>query len=86
MAINSDIETIQSDLDALKRDLSSLMSHLKIGLTEGLGGEATRLAGVVSEQSDRSLKAMQGQVRQQPLLYLAGAFVIGFLGSRVLLR
>ena len=86
MATTPDLETIQSDLDALKRDLAALMTHLKIGLTEGVGGEASRLASVMCEQGDRSVKAVQRQVQEQPLLFLAGAFAVGFLGARVLIR
>ena len=86
MATSPDLETIQSDLESLKRDLAALMNHLKIGLTEGVGAEASRLGGLMCEQGDRSLKAVQRQVQEQPLLFLAGAFAVGFLGSRVLLR
>jgi hypothetical protein len=82
VATSPDLETIQSDLESLKRDLAALMSHLKIGLTEGVGAEASRLGGLMCEQG----KAVQRQVREQPLLFLAGAFAVGFLGSRVLLR
>ena len=86
MSDSPDLATIQSDLEALKRDLGALMSHLKIGLTDGVGSEASRFAGMVCEQTDRSTKAMQRQVQEQPLLFLAGAFAVGFLGARVLFR
>jgi hypothetical protein len=82
VALSPDLETIQSDLESLKRDLATLMNHLK----SGAGTEASRLSGLMCEQGDRSLKAVQQQVREQPLLYLAGAFAVGFLGSRIFLR
>ena len=93
MAISPDLETIQADLDLLKRDLAALLGHLKIGAEDRIGGaaeqvgnEANRLYGMVSDQGDRSVKAIQRQMEEQPLLFLLGAFAVGFLGGRVFSR
>ena len=93
MATSPDLETIQADLESLKRDLAALMSHLKSGAQDRIGGaanqvgdEATRLYGIMAEQGDRSMKALQRQVQEQPLLFLLGAFAVGYLGGRVATR
>jgi hypothetical protein len=86
MATSPNLETIQADLDSLKRDLIALANHVKSGVTERVGDEASRLSGLLSEQGARSVEAVQRQLQEKPLLYVHGAFAVGFLGGRVLSR
>lgn len=87
MADTPDFDTIKADLDSLKRDFAALISHLKIGdrigdAAEQVGGEAARVYGMMSDHGDRSVKAVQRQMQEQPVLFLLGVFAVGFLSGR----
>jgi hypothetical protein len=94
---NSDLEAIMNDIAALKRDFGALAEHLKTGAVDGASGaardaaarvsdEARRLYGNLAEQGQYSVKALGRHVEEKPVMSLLIAFVLGLIGSRMLLR
>jgi ElaB/YqjD/DUF883 family membrane-anchored ribosome-binding protein len=91
-----DFQAIATDIGALKRDLSTLLqtirenaindvAHAK-GMVGHLGEEAMQGCHAVAAQGERAIKAVGHQVEERPLMSLALAFAVGFLGSRLLSR
>jgi hypothetical protein len=93
-ATNSpDLATLQADLAALKRDVGDLVAHLKSGAAAsvqgaaaGLEDSAGKLFRSITDEGERSMKAVGQKVEEQPLMALLIAFGIGYLGGRVLSR
>ena len=88
-----DLATLQSELTALKRDVASLVEHLTAGASKAAQGAAEqiddgarRLYRNVTENGDRSIKAIGAQVEAQPLAALLIAIGFGYLGGRLLTR
>ena len=90
---NADLAALQADLAALKRDVADLMTHLKSNAsstvqdaTEKLGDGATKIMRSLSDEGERSMKAVGQKIEEQPLLALLIAFGVGYLGGRTLGR
>ncbi len=89
----ADLDTLADDIQSLKGDFSALLAHIKEnavsganGATSALGDEAQRLYDELAVKGKRSAKALGRQVEEQPILSLAIAFGIGFIGGRFLSR
>lgn len=90
---NPDLAALQADLAALKRDVGDLMAHLKAtaaasvqGATASLEDGASKLLRSITDEGERSMKAIGQKVEDQPVMALLIAFGIGYLGGRVLPR
>ncbi len=88
-----DLSSLESDIAALKRDVASLIGHLKVGVTdsaqtaaEQIGGGSTRLYDLAIEESSKAAKVVASRVGEQPLMCLAIALGLGFVGGRLLVR
>ena len=90
-------DTIVDDLGALKRDLGRLMDQMKSGAIDGasetaqnllsqLNERASDLYENMSDQGERSVKALTRQVEERPITSLLVAFGIGLIASRLLSR
>jgi ElaB/YqjD/DUF883 family membrane-anchored ribosome-binding protein len=84
---------LQADVAALKQDLTSLVTHLKTGATNGAqqaAGQIDEQAQLayrkISDQGERSIKAISKQIEDQPLMSLLVMLGIGFIGGRLLAR
>jgi hypothetical protein len=89
----SDLDTILGDIASLKRDLAALATHLRqsakgsiSGATGQLGEEAARAYENLAAEGQRSAKIVAAHVEEKPLLWLLGAFAVGFVGGRILSR
>jgi hypothetical protein len=87
------IDKIVDDIAALRRDISALTGHLKSSAVTGaseaideLGGKAKQVYGNLADQGGRTAKALGDQVKEQPLLSLLAAFLVGLVSSRFLSR
>jgi ElaB/YqjD/DUF883 family membrane-anchored ribosome-binding protein len=78
----SDIATILDDVNELKRDFAMVLDRLK----QQAVSTADDAAEMLTEQGQRSIKAVRDHVEEQPLLSLAIAFSVGFIGGRFLSR
>jgi ElaB/YqjD/DUF883 family membrane-anchored ribosome-binding protein len=90
-------DTIADDLATLKRDFARLMDQMKTGAIDGasetaqnlleqLNERASELYESMSDQGERSVKAITRQVEERPITSLLVAFGIGMLVSRLLSR
>ena len=87
------LDLYREDLDALKRDVASLVEHIKDQATntvQNAAGEVDRRVRNLGQQaeagSDRSTKAFNLFVQNQPLVALTIAAAIGYVGARLLRR
>jgi ElaB/YqjD/DUF883 family membrane-anchored ribosome-binding protein len=86
----SDINAIAADVERLKKDLAKAMAHLKnasinsaTNLADNVSDEASALYDVMARKSQRTAKALEKQVEEQPLTSLLVAFAAGFFISRM---
>ena len=93
MNANSDIELFREDLLALKRDVASLIEHMRGGATntvqDAAGQIIQRVRSLRQEagaQGDRSAKALNLFIENQPVAALSIAIAVGYVGARVLQR
>ena len=93
MKVEPDLAVFREDLDALKRDVTNLIEHVKGSATDTVqsaAGEVDRRVRSLSQRAgaegDRSAKALQLFVQNQPLVALTIAVGIGYVGARVLRR
>ena len=91
--VEPELALFREDLDALKRDVASLIEHMKGGATntvQNAAGEVERRVISLRQQAgaegDRSVKALQLFVQNQPIVALTIAVGIGYAGARVLRR
>jgi ElaB/YqjD/DUF883 family membrane-anchored ribosome-binding protein len=93
MNADSDIELFREDLLALKRDVASLIEHIKGGATNTVQDAADQIKQRVCSlrqeagaQGDRSAKAINLFIENQPIAALSIAVAVGYIGARVLRR
>ena len=93
MNADPDLAVLGEDLAMLKRDVASLIEHLKGGATNSVQNAADQIErGVRSfrrqagAERERSAKAINLFVEQQPFVALMIAIGIGYIGARVLRR
>jgi ElaB/YqjD/DUF883 family membrane-anchored ribosome-binding protein len=90
---DTDISVLVDDIQSLKKDFAKLVNHVQRDAKNAAGQMADTLSDgaqglytTVADQGKRSAKALSAQVEEQPLLSIAIAFGIGFLGGRFLAR
>jgi ElaB/YqjD/DUF883 family membrane-anchored ribosome-binding protein len=94
---SASFETIVDDLGTLKRDIGRLMDQMKTGAVDGaseaaqnllnqLNERASDIYDNLSDQGERSVKAISRQVEERPITSLLVAFGVGMIVSRLLSR
>ncbi len=90
---HSDLTQLQDDVAALKRDLTGLIADMKKGAANGahrvakqVDDEATRLYRSLAAEGERSVKLIEQQIEEQPLVALLIALGLGYIGGRLLSR
>jgi len=85
----SDIEQLKQDLNSLKTDVANLVAHLTSSAASGVGAAVNRidqgtqtLYRHASVEGERAVRAVSGQVEQQPLVAVAIAMGLGYLSGR----
>jgi ElaB/YqjD/DUF883 family membrane-anchored ribosome-binding protein len=88
-----DLAMLRDDITALKRDVTSLMEHLRAGVTGSAQSAAAqvdegahRLCHNLAAEAERRAKALGRQVEEQPLTALLIALGVGYIGGRFLSR
>ncbi|HEY2890692.1 MAG TPA: hypothetical protein VGJ31_08685 [Dongiaceae bacterium] len=90
-------DTIVDDLGTLKRDIGRLMDQMKTGAVDGaseaaqnllnqLNERASDIYDNLSDQGERSVKAISRQVEERPITSLLVAFGVGMIVSRLMSR
>jgi ElaB/YqjD/DUF883 family membrane-anchored ribosome-binding protein len=89
--------TVVDDLGTLKRDIGRLVDQMKTGAVDGaseaaqnllnqLNERASDIYDNLSDQGERSVKAISRQVEERPITSLLVAFGVGMIVSRLLSR
>ena len=81
-ASTNHIDHISPDISAIKRDIASLRRDIA-GATSTMTSD---IAEQFTSRGGRAAKAISHQIEEQPLISLAIAFAVGFIGSKILLR
>ena len=92
----AEYDTLQQEISDLRRDFSTLLENLR-GRGDGvardaettirdLAGQAQRVYDDLSRSGRDSLSAVGKTIEERPLVSILIAFVLGFLGSRLLDR
>lgn len=91
--VEPDLAMFRDDLDALKRDVASLFDHMRDGAAstvQNVSGQVEQsvrsLRQRAGTEGDRSAKALNIFVQNQPWVALTIAAGIGYVGARVLQR
>jgi ElaB/YqjD/DUF883 family membrane-anchored ribosome-binding protein len=90
-------DTVVDDLGTLKRDIGRLVDQMKSGAVDGaseaaqnllnqLNERASDIYDNLSDQGERSVKAISRQVEERPITSLLVAFGVGMIVSRLLSR
>ena len=91
---NTDLAAIMNDIKSLKNDIAALAASLSTNaanatsdatrkVVDQIGDQASRAYENLSNQSQKSVKALKQQVEDQPIGTLLIAFALGFIGSRL---
>lgn len=91
-----DYDTLQHEITDLRRDFSTLLETLRgqgTGVAKDaestirdLANQAERIYTDLSRSSRDSLQAVGKSIEERPLVSILIAFVLGFIGSRLLDR
>jgi ElaB/YqjD/DUF883 family membrane-anchored ribosome-binding protein len=88
--LSKDVDAIKSDLDALRKDISSVVQTIKgtaksraDSEIEALQRRINQIASDVQASGRDSLRAVEGQIEEKPLVSVAVAFAIGLILGRV---
>jgi ElaB/YqjD/DUF883 family membrane-anchored ribosome-binding protein len=91
--IADDIPALRDDIAALQRDVSILIGHLRSSAATGAQSAAdqlqestTRAYRHIAAEGARSVKAMERQVEDRPLMAVLIAAGVGYIGGRLLSR
>jgi ElaB/YqjD/DUF883 family membrane-anchored ribosome-binding protein len=98
--LKKEIDTLKADLEAVRGDLGRILEkaketggrRLRDGAAKAgdeLGALRERLDALIEETGTRSedgLRRIEGQIRERPLVSLAGAFAIGLALGKLLDR
>ncbi|MEJ0048038.1 MAG: hypothetical protein WDN04_19395 [Rhodospirillales bacterium] len=89
----NDVSALRDDIASLQRDVGILLGHLKSGAASSARGaadqleeSATRTYRQIAAEGTRSMKAMERQVEDRPLLAVLIAAGVGYIGGRLLSR
>jgi ElaB/YqjD/DUF883 family membrane-anchored ribosome-binding protein len=88
--LNKDVDAIKADLDALRKDLSSVLETIKgtaksraESEIEALQRRINQIASDVQTSGRDSLRAVEGQIEEKPLVSVAIAFAVGLILGRM---
>lgn len=92
--VQPDAKALKDDIAALRRDFASLAETLRsaeVGqqLEQTLGdlaSEAKILYDRLSSQTKPVIENVEKAVEERPVIWIATAFILGFIGSRLLTR
>ena len=93
---HADYDTLQQEISDLRRDFATLLEGLR-GKGDGiakdaeetireLAGQAQRIYDDLSRTGRHSLDKVGRTIEERPLVSILVAFVLGFIGSRLLDR
>ncbi len=84
--LNKDVDAIKSDLDALRKDLASIVETVKgtaknraESEIDALQKRLNQIATDVQSSGRDSLRAVEGQIGDKPLVSVAVAFAVGLV-------
>lgn len=84
--LNKDVDAIKSDLDALRKDLSNALETIKGSARsraeseiDALQKRLNSIASDVQTTGRESLRAVEGQIGDKPLVSVAVAFAVGLM-------
>ena len=88
--LNKDVDAIKSDLDALRKDISSVVQTIKgtaknraESEIEALQKRINQIASDVQTSGRDSLRAVEGQIGEKPLVSVAIAFAVGLMVGKL---
>lgn len=92
--VQPETKALKDDIAALRRDFSSLAETLRSGeagrslerTLEDLSEEAKILYEKLSSQTKPVLDSVEKVVEERPVMWIAAAFLLGFIGSRLIDR
>lgn len=88
--LSKDVDAIKTDLDALRKDLASIVETVK-GTAKGraeseidaLQKRLNQIAADVQSSGRDSLRAVEGQIGDKPLVSVAVAFAVGLMFGKL---
>jgi ElaB/YqjD/DUF883 family membrane-anchored ribosome-binding protein len=89
--LNKDVDAIKSDLDALRKDLASVLETIKgtaksraESELDALQKRMNQIAADIQTSGRDSLRAVEGQIGEKPLVSVAVAFAVGLMLGKLL--
>jgi len=84
--LNKDVDAIKADLDALRKDFASVVETIKgtaksraESEIDALQKRINQIAADVQSSGRESLRAVEGQIGEKPLVSVAVAFAVGLI-------
>jgi ElaB/YqjD/DUF883 family membrane-anchored ribosome-binding protein len=84
--LSKDVDAIKADLDALRKDLANVVETLKgtaksraESEIDALQKRMNQIAADVQTTGRESLRAVEGQIGEKPLVSVAVAFAVGLM-------
>ena len=91
--LNKDVDAIKTDLDALRKDLASVLETIKgtarnraESELDALQKRLNQIATDVQASGRDSLRAVESQIGERPLVSIAVAFAVGLMLGKLLDR
>ena len=91
--LNEDVDAIKTDLDALRKDLASVLETIKgtaknraESELDALQKRLNQIASDVQASGRDSLRAVESQIGERPLVSIAVAFAVGLMLGKLLDR
>lgn len=88
--LKSDVDAIRSDIDVLRKDLATVLERIKGTATnraeaevQALQRRINKIAQDVQTSGRESLRAVEEQIEERPLVSLAMAFAVGLVLGRL---
>jgi ElaB/YqjD/DUF883 family membrane-anchored ribosome-binding protein len=91
--LNKDVDAIKTDLDTLRKDLASVLETIKgtarsraESELDALQKRLNQIATDVQASGRESLRAVEGQIGERPLVSVAVAFAVGLMLGKLIDR
>ncbi|HEX5078032.1 MAG TPA: hypothetical protein VFV80_02700 [Geminicoccaceae bacterium] len=91
--LNQDVDAIKTDLDALRKDLANVLETIKgtaknraESELDALQKRLNQIASDVQASGRDSLRAVESQIGERPLVSIAVAFAVGLMLGKLLDR
>jgi ElaB/YqjD/DUF883 family membrane-anchored ribosome-binding protein len=88
--LNKDVDAIKTDLDALRKDLGSVLETIKgtaksraESEIDALQKRLNQMAADLQTSGRDSLRAVEGQIGEKPLVSVAIAFAVGLMVGKL---